>query len=421
MSAAASRSQYARPRVGPDRVLTHFATGYFYGPMFSPDGRTLAFSDGEHRLWLLPVAGGEPRQVAQDKVREIHDQAFSPDGRWLAFSMADNSRSRNSDLYLYEIAGGRLTKISEGTGQDANPVFSPDGKYIYFTSNRHENTVPSDVDFDFALIKSNGIYAIPLSAATASPEAPRSDEADTGPAEDVKPKEPDVSAHDHAADEDSRSAEAAKESHRGHAGEPKPQPLGGHAPIRLDLQGMMARAVSLPIDSANIAQVDARGDRVYYLTQPIADLSGPLKGETSALHFYDVKTRKDSVITHDVDSYSLSADGERVLIKHDSDYTVLDTKSDAAKDDETKKKLDLGHMRLMVDPRAEWAEMFENGWRLERDMFFSPVMNGQGLAVRARQVRQAGPGTRLARRPELSAGPGARRDQQLPHLRRERR
>ena len=90
-----------------------------------------------------------------------------------------------------------------------------------------------------------------------------------------------------------------------------------------------------------------------------------------------MKTRKDSVVTEDVDSYSLSADGERVLVKHESDYTVLDTKSDAAKDDETKKKLDLGHMRLLADPRAEWAEMFDNGWRLERDMFFSPVMNGQ--------------------------------------------
>ena len=367
---------------GAERVLTHFTTGYFYGPMFSPDGKTLAFSDGEHRLWLLSVGGGEPRQVAQDKVREIHDQAFSPDGRWLAFSMAANNRSRNQDLYLYEIGAGRLTKVSDGGAQDNSPVFSADGKYIYFISNRHENTVPSDVEFDFALIKSNGVYAIPLAASTASPDAPRSDEADSGPDKDVKPKEPDVSAGDHKADE------ADKDHRKGKAGEPKPQPLGAHAPIRVDLDGMMSRAVALPIDPANVAQIDARGDRIYYLTQPIADLSGPLKGEKSALHFYDVKTRKDSTVTDDVDSYSLSADGERVLVKHDADYTVLDTKSDAMKDEETKKKLDLGHMRLLADPRAEWAEMFENGWRLERDMFFSPVMNGQDWrAVHDKYVR----------------------------------
>ena len=86
--------------------------------------------------------------------------------------------------------------MSEGASADANPVFSPDGKYLYFTSNRHENTVMSDVEFDFALLKTTGIYAIPLAAATGSPDAPRSDEADSGPDPDVKPKEPDVSRRD---------------------------------------------------------------------------------------------------------------------------------------------------------------------------------------------------------------------------------
>ena len=371
---------------GPERVLTHFRTGYFYGPVFSPDGRRLAFSDGEHRLWITAVAGGEPRMVGQDKLREIHDQAFSPDARWLAFSMAANGRSRTSDLYLYEIASGRLTKVSEGGSSDANPVFSPDGKYLYFTSNRHENTVMSDVEFDFALLKTTGIYAIPLAAAATSPDAPRSDEADSGPDPDVKPKEPDVSAH--KGDEPEQAANADKDRRKGHAGEPEPSPAHTAPPIRIDVAGLMRRAVALPIDPANIAQIDVRGDRIYYLTQPISDLSGPLRGESSALHFYDVKTRKDSVVTEDVDSYSLSLDGERVLIKHDKDYTVLDTKADAAKDAETKKKLNLDHMRLLVEPRAEWAEMFENGWRLERDLFFSPVMNGQDWsAVHDKYVR----------------------------------
>ncbi len=116
---------------------------------------------------------------------------------------------------------------------------------------------------------------------------------------------------------------------------------------------------------------------VFYLTQPIGLIDGNLKGEGSALHFFDLKKRKDGVVSGDVDGYSLSLDGKRVLIKHDKDYTVLDAKVDGAKDEDSKKKLDLGHMRLLVDPSAEWTEMFDNAWRLERDLFFSPVMNGQ--------------------------------------------
>ncbi len=343
---------------GPETVLTTFKSGYFYGPVFSPDGHALAFSDGEHKLWLVRTDGGPPRQVAQDKLNEIHDQVFSPDGRWLSFSMTATGRRR--DLYLYEIATGVLTRLGDGSSIDGNPVFSPDGRYLYFASNRHENTVPSDIEFDFAILKSTGVYAIPLARDTISPMAPRSDEAFT-----TSEKEPAAKA-DVKKGKESKAADTV----------PAPDRPGPVAPIKVDLEGMMARAVAVPIEPANIAQMDARDDRIVYLTQPIGLIQGNLNGEKSALHFYDFKKRKDSVIAEDVDSYSLSLDGQRVLIKHDKDYTVLDAKADAAKDDETKKKLDFSHMRMLVDPPQEWAEMFDNGWRLERDLFFSRVMNG---------------------------------------------
>jgi tricorn protease len=350
---------------GPETVLTSFKTGYFYGPLFSPDGHALAFSDGAHKLWLVRTDGGPPREVAQDKLNEIHDQAFSPDGRWLAFSMTSTGRRR--DLYLYEIAAGKLTRLGDGSGIDANPVFSPDGRYLYFASNRRENIVPSDVEFDFSILKSLGIYAIPLARDTVSPIAPRSDEGFTASEKDERP----AAKAEHGAGKEAKAVEAA----------PNPDRRGPIAPITVDLDGMMARAVAVPIDPANIAQMDARDDRIFYLTQPVGLIDGNLKGEQSALHFYDFKKRKDSVVTEDVDSYSLSLDGQRVLIKHEKDYTVLDAKADAAKDDDSKKKLDLSHMRMLVDPPQEWAEMFDNGWRVERDLFFSPVMNGVDWAA----------------------------------------
>ena len=143
---------------GSEKILTSFAEGYFYAPIFSPDGKMLAFSDGAHRLWIVGTEGGAPKQVAQDKFAEIHDQAFSPDGRWLALSLTAINRRR--DLALYEIATGKLTRIGDGSGIDSNPAWSSDGKYLYFISSRHENPVGSDVDFDFAILKSGGIYAI---------------------------------------------------------------------------------------------------------------------------------------------------------------------------------------------------------------------------------------------------------------------
>jgi tricorn protease len=367
---------------GAERVLTSFAEGYFYGPVFSPDGKMLAFSDGAHRLWIVGTDGGAPKQVAQDKFAEIHDQSFSPDGRWLALSVTAINRRR--DLALYEIATGKLTRIGDGSGIDANPAWSSDGKYLYFTSSRHENPVGSDVDFDFAILKSTGIYAIPLARDTASPVAPKSDEG-SGASYDSSSAQPDEAKHDQETkpgqhDERKKPDESASEPT-----EPvKPGPI---KPIRIDLEGMMARAVALPVDAANITQLDLRGERIFYLTQPLALIDGMLSGEKSELRFYDLKARKSSLITEDVDSYSLSRDGLRVLIRHEKDYTVLATKADAAKDTETKKPLKLDHLRELVDPKQEWTEMFENAWRLERDLFFSPPMNGvdwQGVHDRYR-------------------------------------
>jgi tricorn protease len=344
---------------GAEKVLTAFKEGYLYGPSFSPDGKTITFSDGAHRLWIVGVDSGAPRQVAQDKFSEIHDQAFSPDSRWLAFSMTAVNRRR--DLYMYELASGKTTRLGNGSEIDGGPAFSGDGKYLFFVSSRHENTVPSDVDFDFAILKSGGIYAIPLAADTPSPMAPKSDEGDSKGDDAAAKPTPAPAAKGATKAGDQKSADATP----------------AVAPIHVDLDGMMARAVALPIEGANIQQMDARGGKIVYLTAPIGLIDGSLAGEKSALHLFDLKKRKDDVIAQDVDSYSLSNDGERVLIRHDGDFTVLDTKPDAAKDDDSRKHLDLGHMRMIVDPPKEWAEMFDNAWRLERDIFFSPAMNGQ--------------------------------------------
>jgi tricorn protease len=340
---------------GAERLLTSFSQGYLYGPIFSPDGKALSFSDSAHKLWLVGVDGGAPRQVAQDKFSEIHDQAFSPDSRWLAFSMTAVNRRR--DLYLYSVTSGVLTRLGDGSSIDANPVFSPDGKYLYFVSSRHENPVPSDTDFDFAILKSAGIYAIPLARDTASPLAPRSDEADT----DGEPKKDDA-AKDDKADKSGKGDKSAKPA--------------ATEPTRVDLDGLMARAVAVPVDPANIAQLDVRKGKIFYLTQPIGLIDGTLKGESSALRVYDLEKRKDQVVAEDVDAYSVSFDGQKILIRKDKDYSVVDAKPDATKDSDGVKKLDLSHMRELVDPAQEWTEMFNNGWRLERDLFFSTAMNG---------------------------------------------
>ncbi len=328
---------------GAERILTHFKTGFLYTPVWSPDGKHLSFSDGEHRLWLLDIAGGGTTQVAADRYNEIHDQSFSPDGRWLAYSITGANQQRG--ISIYDLESHEARRVSEPLANDFEPVFSPDGKYLYFVSSRHENPTVSESELNVATLETLGVYVATLRKDEPSPFAPRSDEG---------------------------SVEARKD---------KPEPPwtpGASPPIRIDFDGLMRRAVPLPIAAADIASIDARGNKVFYDTTPPQMLNGPLPGERSALHVYDLDARKDGIVAEGLDDYSLSADGERVLYKEQGGggYQIADAKAAQGGSSGMPTSVDLSHMRMQIEPVQEWAEMFENAWRLERDLFVNPRMNG---------------------------------------------
>ncbi|MHB9009830.1 MAG: TolB family protein [Limisphaerales bacterium] len=108
-------------------------------PVPSPDGRWIAYVVGvverdENRvnsdLWIVPAAGGEPRQLTRSPRHDRHP-TWSPDSRWLAF---ESNRDGDFQIYALSLEGGeprRLTSLSTGATQ---PVWSPDGKHVAFIS-----------------------------------------------------------------------------------------------------------------------------------------------------------------------------------------------------------------------------------------------------------------------------------------------
>jgi tricorn protease len=328
-----------RPADGAaEKILTQFKTGFLYTPLWSPDSKRLAVSDANNHLWLVDAASGKTTQVCHNPLGEIHDQAFSPDGRWLAYSLTGANQQQG--IWLYDIGSGKATRVSEAMNNDFNPVFSPNGKYLYFVSLRHENPTFSENEFNAVSLETSGIYIATLVKGDHSPFAPRSDE----------------------------GAMDSKKDNKADAWKP-----GASKLIKIDLNGLMARAVPLPIPAATINGMDARGDNIFYQTVPPTMIDGPLPGQKPVLHVFDMKERKDAVVVEDLESFSLSADGEKVLYKEQDKYKIADAKAEQKDKGEA---LDLSHLRARIEPLKEWAEMFENAWRLERDLFNNPEMNG---------------------------------------------
>jgi tricorn protease len=339
---------------GPEKILTHFTSGFYYQPIWSPDSKRLSASDGNHRLWLLDIGSGAVTQVAQDPFNEIHDQSFSPDGRWLAYSITGANQQRG--IWIDNIGANKAVRVSQPFANDFNPVFSPDGKYLYFISTRHENPTLSETEFNVATLEMNGIYVATLRKNVPSPFAPRSDEGAVG-----------------AKDSDDDK--------------PKPWKPGASAAVNIDFDGLMNRAVPVPIPASDITQLDAHDNNIFYRIQPPQMLEGPLPRMKSAVHIYNLGKRKDATLAENLDSYSLSYDGTKILYKKTTsgdsdsddsggDYNIIDAKMPEDDKKPDPKALDLTHMKTRVEPTQEWVEMFNNAWRLERDLFINPKMNG---------------------------------------------
>jgi tricorn protease len=310
---------------GSERILTHFPSGYFYTPLWSPQGDSLLVPDASHSLWWIHLDGPSPQKIAFDPYAEIRDATFSPDGRWVAYSTQRPTQLRA--IHFYDLSTGHDTIVSSPMESDRSPVFTPDGRYFVFISQRNEQPFVSDRDDEnlISTVNSDGLYAVALDhdRPAATPIA----------AQNARPVDP---------------------------------------MVRIDLEGFMLRAVALPVVPATIVSLQARPSALFYQTKPIQLIDGNIAGGKSELHALDLATFNDRVVTDDLENFSISGDGTAVVFHRHGEWRIQSTTSGVP----NVTPLNLSALAATVDPRQEWAEMFENAWRLDRDVFFSKVMNG---------------------------------------------
>ena len=98
-------------------------------PVISPDGTTVVFSY-KGNLWAVPTAGGEARQLTSNTAYD-YAPVFSPDGREIAFA---SDRRGNFDLYTMPLAGGEPRRVTTHSSKETPWCYTPDGKEILFTA-----------------------------------------------------------------------------------------------------------------------------------------------------------------------------------------------------------------------------------------------------------------------------------------------
>ncbi len=356
--------------LGEEQQITGGYKGFKFPPAWSYDSKKIAWADKDLQLWYIDISSKKPVAVDRAKFGEITNYSWSPDSKWLAYDKPQENGM--SIVYLYSLADSKITAVTTSMANSSNPFFDPEDKYLYFQSDRDFNEVLGNIDFEFANPKTTRIYLVTLQKDEPSPFKPLSDEAG------AKKEEPAPTASA-GGEEKGKKEEKAEEKDKKDK-EAKDKEKEKPKDVRIDLDGIQDRIVALPIDPAVIRIAAAAKGVVYYSTVPVQGLSGPIPGEETKVHAYDLKDRKDKIVIEDVEHFALSYDGSKLLYETagpgDHNYGIIDAKPGDQPKKTSDGRLNLGGMRAEIDPPLEWRNVFNEVWRQERDYFYEPAMNG---------------------------------------------
>jgi tricorn protease len=347
---------------GPERTITKFSSGFRYQPYWSPDSKKIAFVDQAMRIQVADVATGQVAQV--DKAlnwRHGNLSAFrpswSPDSRWLAYSR--DLPNLQDAIFIWDSRSGKSQQVTSGYFDDQSPVFDPAGKYLFFLSGRSLNPSYSDLDNTWVYSNSTNIVAVPLHAGVPAVMAPRNDEEPA--ALDVTPPA-------------SRKADSTNRPAGAPAAAARPAPRD----VAIDFAGFERRVEVLPPAPGNYSDLSAVPGRILYRR---GVRTGAAQGPTPIVAF-DLDERDEKTIVDNARGFDVSADGKKLLVAGSRppgapaaappSFYIIDVKP-AQK---LEKALATAGMTMLVDPSAEWHQIFDDAWRVERDYFYDPGMHG---------------------------------------------
>jgi tricorn protease len=314
------------------------------------DNNRIVYTDNRQGLHYIDLNRGRSHQIDTGTREGGIDVALSPDGRWLAYTKRQPNYYR--DLKVFNFQRGESFPVSDGMADIASPVFSRDGNYLYFAGSTNSGPLQFGLDMTSQERPYRaGLYAMVLRADHASPLLPG-----TG---------------DEEGNDDSNDDNNEEE-----------------VETRIDFQGLMARTLALNVAEGNYGSLQvAKDGSLFYMhrVQPGATREPP--GATALsenrLKRFDFEEREESTVHIGLLNADISAAGTHLLLQMtDGSLAVAEANAEISPE-----RVNLNDMRLYVDPRAEWAQIFDEAWRMQRDFFYADNLHGVDWAAVYEQYR----------------------------------
>jgi tricorn protease len=337
---------------GEARSIALTGTGFYADLEWSPDSKKICYTDNGRNFYVMDVASGSVTRIDTDEIygpgafRQFFGD-WSSDSRWIVYSRLNKTNFHQ--VFLYSVDGKRSTALSDGMSDAVEPVFDPGGKYLYFFASTNAGPVVNWFDLSsLDMEMTRNIYLVTLRKDIRSPFAKESDEAkisENGEEEEGNKKE--------------EKEEAGKQKKAKDGGDEEKEEL-----LVIDLEGLQNRIVDVPVKSGEYYGLgSAKEDELLYLVN---------QDGKRMMHKYDIKKQKDEEVA-EMDGYILSADGTKMLYRKNGSWGIADA---GAKPDPEKGMLNTGNIEVKIDPTTEWPQIFDEAWRINRDYFYDPGMQG---------------------------------------------
>ncbi len=325
----------------PATQLTERGRAMRYSPTWSPDGERIAFSDKEGAVWVVTVADQSLVEAANERHGQVQDFVWSPRGGHLAMGLNDDNGF--SSIYIWSREEGQLRRVTGPYFNEFSPAWGAGGDYLFYLSDRMFQPQIADFEWNYALDRESGIYALALRRDVPHLFPPESDE------EPV------------AVDDDAEAEAEGDGDGEDDAG-----------PIRIDFAGLASRVMRVPVEEDNyqgLAAVEgfllyARTGAFYY------GRSAPRPPE---LRVFDLNARSGGTLATSISGYATSGDGKQVLVRSGGGFARYNIGTDAGG---SRKEVSTSGLETDRDPRAEWAQIFDEVWRRFRDFFYVENLHG---------------------------------------------
>lgn len=324
--------------------LTDYKNGYRHTLKWSPDSKKIAFTD--HTLTLNIIDVESKKITAVDKayyenidvsidVKPIYDYNWSPDSRFIAYSKMDEDLVNK--VYIYSVLDNSIHTVSS-IFNDFHPVFSIDGNYLFFISNRRFDPTFCDFEWEMVYKKTSGIYCLTLQK-NGKPF--------------IKLKSDEVIVKNQSDNGDEQSADVV---------------------VKIDWEGLSERVEALPVERGNYRYLSVNKDALFYLNKDEGDFNRfeYRVPTTMDLYRFSFDEQKEGKALEEINSYKLSFDGDKIVYKKGDDIGIIKS----SETDSKGSNLKLADLKMWYEPQAEWKQIFNEAWRLERDYYYEPGMNG---------------------------------------------